>query len=72
MESDVITLQELFKFKIDNVMPDGTVMGGLRSTGLRPTFAHKFDKHGIELPTNLFMGGGGTNNSAPAAEGAVR
>jgi pilus assembly protein CpaF len=71
MESDVITLQELFKFKIDNVMPDGTVMGGLRSTGLRPTFVNKFDKHGIELPTNLFLGGG-SNDSAPVAGGAAR
>ena len=38
MESDVITLQELFEFKIDEVTRDGTIVGGLRSTGLRPAF----------------------------------
>jgi len=54
MESDVITLQELFSLKIDRVMPDGTVIGGLRTTGLRPTFMGKFERRGITLPTNLF------------------
>ena len=33
MESDVITLQELFKFQIDEVTRDGTIVGGLRATG---------------------------------------
>ena len=70
MESDVITLQELFKFRLDNVLPDGTVMGQLRSTGLRPTFLTKFEKHGIELPMNLFMPTG--NGNASAQDGALR
>ena len=38
MESDVITLQELFKFQIEQVTRDGTIVGSLRATGLRPTF----------------------------------
>ena len=50
MESDVITLQDLFKFKIDEVTADGTIVGGLRPTGLRPTFLSKFEKRGIALP----------------------
>ncbi len=57
MESDVITMQELFEFKIDRVMPDGTVIGGLTSTGIRPAFTSKFEKRGIELPQTLFQGG---------------
>jgi pilus assembly protein CpaF len=57
MESDVITLQELFAFEVERVMPDGTVIGGLRPTGLRPTFMSKFDKRGIQLPLNLFQNG---------------
>ena len=32
MESDVITMQELFEFKIDSFDADGTISGGLRST----------------------------------------
>jgi pilus assembly protein CpaF len=54
MESDVITLQSLFEFKVDRVREDGVVLGALRSTGLRPTFLGKFEKHGVTLPTGLF------------------
>jgi pilus assembly protein CpaF len=55
MESEVITLQELFKFRIDEITRDGTIVGGLRSTGLRPTFLQKFEKRGIALPLGLFQ-----------------
>ncbi|HEV8461039.1 MAG TPA: CpaF family protein [Gaiellaceae bacterium] len=55
MESDVITLQELFKFQIDEVTRDGTIVGALRATGLRPTFLEKFEKRGIALPLGLFQ-----------------
>src|SRR5918912_2707055 len=54
MESDVITLQELYAFKIEQVLSDRTVIGGLEPTGLRPSFLYKFEKHGIEVPANLF------------------
>src|SRR5829696_2394108 len=50
MESDVITLQDLYLFEVDSVTPDGTVIGGLKHTKLRPAFATKFQKRGIELP----------------------
>jgi pilus assembly protein CpaF len=58
MESDVITLQELYEFKIEQVLQDGAVVGGLRPTGLRPSFMHKFQKHGLELPPSMFSGAG--------------
>jgi pilus assembly protein CpaF len=54
MESDVITLSELFKFSVDEVLPDRTVVGGLRGTGLRPSFLEKFERRGITLPNSLF------------------
>ena len=57
MESDVITLQDLFTFKIDSFSPDGTVVGALRSTGLRPVFVTKFEHRGIDLPNSLFREG---------------
>jgi pilus assembly protein CpaF len=56
MESDVITLQDLFKFQIDQVTRDGSIVGALRATGLRPTFLSKFEKRGIALPLGLFQG----------------
>jgi pilus assembly protein CpaF len=54
MESDVITLQDLFEFKIERVTPERVVIGELQATGLRPTFLHKFDKRGVSLPSELF------------------
>jgi pilus assembly protein CpaF len=54
MESDVITLQDLFEFRIDRVTPEHVVIGELTATGLRPTFLYKFEKHGITLPVDLF------------------
>ena len=55
MESDIVTLQDLFVFEVDQVTSDRVVVGELRATGLRPTFLHKFEKRGIELPQSLFQ-----------------
>jgi len=49
MEGDTITMQDLFSYKVDEVAQNGTVIGGLRSTGLRPTFVEKLERHGIRL-----------------------
>jgi pilus assembly protein CpaF len=56
MESDVITLQELFRYELDQAAPH-RVVGMLRPTGLRPTFIHKFERHGIDLPVQMFQDG---------------
>jgi pilus assembly protein CpaF len=56
MESEVITLQDLYTFKIDQVLADRTVVGQLEATKLRPAFIHKFEKRGVELPGYLFAG----------------
>jgi pilus assembly protein CpaF len=60
MESEVITLQDIFEFKVDQVTSDRVVIGSLRATGLRPAFLHKFEKRGVSLPNSLFMGGRGS------------
>jgi pilus assembly protein CpaF len=57
MESDVITMQEIFEFKVERFTADRTVIGALQPTGLRPTFLHKFEKRGVTLPVSLFAGG---------------
>ena len=54
MEGDVITIQELYAFRLDRVLPDRTVVGELQPCGLRPTFVEKFRKHGVELPPTMF------------------
>ena len=55
MEVDVITLQELFTYKVELVTADKVVVGSLVSTGLRPTFLSKFEKRGIQLPVGIFQ-----------------
>ena len=57
MESEVITLQDIFTYKIERVTPERVVIGRHRPTGLRPSFLHKFEKHGITLPLSLFTDG---------------
>jgi pilus assembly protein CpaF len=54
MESEVITLQEIFTYKLERVQADRTVIGQLEPTGLRPTFLYKFEKRGVSMPNELF------------------
>jgi pilus assembly protein CpaF len=54
MEADVITLQDLFTFEIEEVNADGIVVGQLAATGFRPLFLRKFEKRGVNLPLTLF------------------
>jgi pilus assembly protein CpaF len=54
MEADVITLQDIFKFRIDEIAADGAISGGLVSTGLRMASIGKFERRGVVLPIGLF------------------
>jgi pilus assembly protein CpaF len=53
MESEVITMQDVFDFKIDEAGGGRTIVGRLRYTGLRPTFVGKFERRGIALPDHM-------------------
>jgi pilus assembly protein CpaF len=64
MESDVVTMQDIFEFKVEAVASDRTVTGKLHATGLRPIFLSKFEKRGVELPAGLFA----TTPSIPTAQ----
>jgi pilus assembly protein CpaF len=57
MEGEVITTQDLFTFNVDDVTHDGTIMGNLRWTGLRPTFVPKLERRGVKLPDALTVPG---------------
>ncbi|MGK2964117.1 MAG: CpaF family protein, partial [Tepidiformaceae bacterium] len=54
MEGDIITLQDIFLFKLDHVDEEGKVHGAMRPTGIRPHVAGKFAMAGIEFPNHLF------------------
>jgi pilus assembly protein CpaF len=53
MEAEVITLQDLYTFHVDNVSQTNQIVGSLKSTGLRPGFLDKFDRRGIEVPAEF-------------------
>jgi pilus assembly protein CpaF len=54
MESDVVTLQDLWTFEFDGMAHARSVVGSLRNTGLRPAFLDKFERRGVALPPGLF------------------
>lgn len=54
MESDIITMQEIFTFDQTGVASDGTVLGIFRATGIRPKFAERLRTHGVVLKDQLF------------------
>jgi pilus assembly protein CpaF len=68
MESDVITLQDIFEYKIQEITSERVVVGSLVPTGLRPAFLNKFEKRGVSLPVGLFTSRAG--RPAPAGDGA--
>ena len=69
MESDVITLQELYRFQIESIASDRTVVGELVGSGLRPSFLDKFHKRGVKLPSWLAGANGLPDLARPEAHG---
>ncbi len=54
MEEDVITMQEIFRFKRHGLDKDGTVLGEYETTGVRPRFMDVLIARGMDLPTVSF------------------
>jgi pilus assembly protein CpaF len=56
MESEVVTLQDLYTFQVDAVSQTQQIVGSLKPTGLRPGFLDRFHRRGIEPPPGLVGG----------------
>jgi pilus assembly protein CpaF len=54
IETDVVTLQDIFAFEKRGVTPEGRVIGRFAATGILPKFNEKLVAAGIRLPTELF------------------
>jgi pilus assembly protein CpaF len=54
MEGEVITMQEIFRFRQTGVAADGTVQGRFEATGIRPRFLDQVMAYGITLSADLF------------------
>lgn len=57
MEEDVVSMQEIFRFKRRGRGPNGEVMGEYESTGVRPKFIEVMSSRGITIPTDIFAPG---------------
>ncbi|MDO8616505.1 MAG: CpaF family protein [Dehalococcoidia bacterium] len=55
MEGSVVTLQDLFRFQQTGVDEEGRILGAMTPTGIRPSFAERFEAVGISLPAELFL-----------------
>jgi pilus assembly protein CpaF len=55
MEGESVVMQDLFTYEQTGIQ-NGRVIGSLKSTGLRPKFADKFEINNIELPPDIFGG----------------
>jgi pilus assembly protein CpaF len=65
MEGDVVVLQDLYTFDFGAGIDDeGRFRGGLRSTGIRPSFSERLSDYGITLDPSLF-----SNAARPATPG---
>jgi pilus assembly protein CpaF len=54
MEGDVITMQEIFRFRQTGLSADGVVQGKFEATGIRPRFLEHAMSHGVSLSPDLF------------------
>jgi len=54
MESDVVSMQDLFTFEKQGVTAEGRVIGAFTAAGIRPKFAERLKAAGYDLPTNMF------------------
>jgi len=54
MEGEVVTMQEIFRFRQTGVSADGIVQGRFEATGIRPRFLDLVMSHGITLSADLF------------------
>jgi pilus assembly protein CpaF len=56
MEGDVVTTQEIYRFRRRGVSPEGRIIGQYEATGVRPAFTERLRISGIELPARMFDG----------------
>ena len=54
MEGEVITMQEIFRFRQTGVSADRIIQGKFEATGIRPRFLDQMMTHGITLSADIF------------------
>ncbi len=59
MEGEVVTMQEIFRFKQEHIDNDGKVIGRFEATGVRPHFYETFLANGLDAPELFAAAQGG-------------
>ena len=54
MESDIVSMQDVFLFEKQGVSSEGRTLGTFTATGIRPRFEEKIRASGISLPAHFF------------------
>ncbi len=54
MEGEVITMQEIFRFRQTGTSAEGIVQGRFEATGIRPRFLEQVMAHGMTMSADLF------------------
>ena len=54
MQGEVVTLQEVFRFKEESFTKEGKVIGQFQASGIIPNCIEKFERKGIKIPRDLF------------------
>ena len=54
MEGEVVTMQEIFRFRQTGVSSEWQVLGKFEATGIRPKFIEQVMAHGVTLSSELF------------------
>lgn len=54
MEADVITMQEIFRYKVQGRDEQNRIVGHFEATGIRPRFLNHTQEHGVALSAELF------------------
>ncbi|HEV3200781.1 MAG TPA: CpaF family protein [Bryobacteraceae bacterium] len=54
IETDIVTLQDIYVFEKRGLSPDGKVIGRFAATGILPKFNEKLLAAGIRLPVDMF------------------
>jgi len=57
MEGEVITMQEIYKFKQETIDSDGNVHGAYVAAGVRPKCMAKLEATGIRISPDVFQPG---------------
>ena len=55
MEGDTVVMTDIFEFSQTGVTPDGSVIGRLLPTGIRPLFMPRLERSGFRLGADVFM-----------------